>query len=142
MWAGWRNPLAWLLLLYSAVGPGAIADVLQNVGQTSVTAAEANVILCAEPVFTALCSRVFLGELTTADLEDLMPERFRQPEALLESDRPCARDGAPLARPPIHHRGADRHDQRHEKSRQGRDKPRHHAGISGAPRVTACAKPG
>ena len=66
LWPGWRSPLAWGILLYSAVGPGAIADVLQSVGQSSVTPAEANVLLCAEPVFTALCSRVFLGELTSA----------------------------------------------------------------------------
>lgn len=66
LWPGWRSPLAWGILLYSAVGPGALADVLQSVGQSSVTPAETNVLLCAEPVFTAFCSRVFLGELTSA----------------------------------------------------------------------------
>jgi len=65
LWPGWRSTTAWLLLFYTAIGPGAIADVLQQVGQSAVSAAEANVILCAEPVFTAICSRIFLGEVTT-----------------------------------------------------------------------------
>ena len=44
LWPGWRSPLAWGILLYSAVGPGAIADVLQSVGQSSVTPAEASTV--------------------------------------------------------------------------------------------------
>lgn len=66
LWPGWRSTTAWLLLFYSALAPGAVADVLQQVGQKAVSAAEANVILCAEPVFTAVCARIFLGEVTSA----------------------------------------------------------------------------
>jgi len=65
LWPGWRSPWAWGLLLFSAVGPGAIADVLQQVGQRGVGASEANVLLCAEPLFTALTARLCLGETTS-----------------------------------------------------------------------------
>jgi drug/metabolite transporter (DMT)-like permease len=63
---GWlMNGAAFLVLLYSAVGPGTVADVLQQQGQKEVSASEANVILSLEPVFTALCAWLVLGELTT-----------------------------------------------------------------------------
>ena len=65
LWTGWRSLSAWGLLLFSAIGPGALADVLQQLGQSKVSAAEANVILCAEPIFTAVCARILLGELTS-----------------------------------------------------------------------------
>lgn len=65
---GWlmHGTTAGLILLFSALGPGTIADVLQQQGQRQVTASEANVILSMEPVFTALCAWVVLGELTSA----------------------------------------------------------------------------
>lgn len=66
LWPGWKNMTAWALLLYSAVGPGAVADVLQQQGQKEVSASEANVILSSEPVFTAICARLILGEITSA----------------------------------------------------------------------------
>lgn len=59
------NLTAWVALFYSALGPGAIADVLQQQSQKHVSASEANIILSMEPVFTALCARVLLGEITT-----------------------------------------------------------------------------
>ncbi len=31
LWPAWRSGRAWLLLAYSALGPGAIADVMQQV---------------------------------------------------------------------------------------------------------------
>ena len=65
LWFGWKNLAAWGMLLYSAVGPGAIADVLQQVGQKEVNASEANVILSSEPIFTAICARLILGEVTS-----------------------------------------------------------------------------
>ena len=65
LWLGWRNPVAWALLLYSALGPGTLADVLQSQGQKSVSATEANILLSLEPVFTALCAFLVLGETTT-----------------------------------------------------------------------------
>jgi len=52
LWPGWRSGSAWALLAFSAVGPGAVADLLQQVGQTAVGAAEANVILTSESLFT------------------------------------------------------------------------------------------
>ena len=65
LWFGWKNLAAWGMLIYSAVGPGAIADVLQQVGQKEVDASEANVILSSEPIFTAICARLILGEVTS-----------------------------------------------------------------------------
>lgn len=65
LWSGWQNPAAWALLAYSAIGPGALADVLQQNGQKEVSASEANVILCSEPIFTAFLAFVIAGETTT-----------------------------------------------------------------------------
>ena len=64
-WLGWQNLTAWALLVYSALGPGTVADVLQQKGQKEVSASEANVILSLEPVFAALCARVLMGETTS-----------------------------------------------------------------------------
>merc|ERR1712107_863485 len=65
LWEGWRSLQAWALILYSAIGPGCLADVLQQIGQRTVSAAQANVILCAEPIFTAVLAQAFLGEVTS-----------------------------------------------------------------------------
>lgn len=65
-WIGWNsNALAWIILLYSAAGPGTLADVWQQQGQTTVSATVANIILSLEPVFAALFGRVLLGETTS-----------------------------------------------------------------------------
>jgi len=66
LWSGWRNLSAWAILAYSAAGPGAIADILQQQGQKEVSATEANIILSAEPIFTAICGYLLLREVTTA----------------------------------------------------------------------------
>ncbi|CAB9529133.1 EamA-like transporter family [Seminavis robusta] len=58
----WNSGLAWFWLAISAIGPGAVADVLQQRGQKHVSAAEANIILSSEPIFTAICGFVLLGE--------------------------------------------------------------------------------
>lgn len=62
LWPGWRSGLAWGVLLYSAIVPGAAADVLQARGQVKVAAAEAQVLLGAEPLWTALLGAALLGE--------------------------------------------------------------------------------
>ena len=63
MWPGWRDLRVWLLLLFSAVGSGALAGVLQQRGQAVLSVAESNIILSSEPVFASLCAWIFLGEL-------------------------------------------------------------------------------
>ena len=70
VWVGWQNPLSWAFLLYSALGPGTVADILQAQGQKSVSATEANILLSLEPVFTALCAFLVLGE-TTSMMENI-----------------------------------------------------------------------
>lgn len=65
LWPGWNDWITWLLIFYSALGPGALADIIQQKGQAIVWAAEANVILSLEPVFTACLGLLFLGEETT-----------------------------------------------------------------------------
>ena len=62
LWPGWRSGLAWLVLAYSALVPGALADVLQARGQKKVSAAEAQVLLGAEPLWTAVLGMALLGE--------------------------------------------------------------------------------
>eukprot|EP00934_Nitzschia_sp_Nitz4_P004200 Nitzschia sp. Nitz4//scaffold43_size134323//110297//111388//NITZ4_003318-RA/size134323-processed-gene-0.69-mRNA-1//-1//CDS//3329552005//4190//frame0 len=65
LWEGVGSVKTWLWIAYSAFGPGIVADVLQQWGQSTVTAAEANVILSLEPVFTALLAFFLIGEATT-----------------------------------------------------------------------------
>jgi drug/metabolite transporter (DMT)-like permease len=62
LWPGWRSMLAWGVLAYSAIVPGALADVLQARGQAKVGAAEAQVLLGAEPLWTAVLGMALLGE--------------------------------------------------------------------------------
>jgi len=64
-WVGWANVAAWAMLFYSALGPGTVADVLQQKGQKTVNATVANIILSLEPVFTAIFGRLLLGEVTS-----------------------------------------------------------------------------
>ena len=59
------SPFVWLLLAYSAVGPGAVADLLQQKGQQETSASESNIILTLESVFAAICAFVLLGEVSS-----------------------------------------------------------------------------
>ena len=65
LWPGWQDATSWALIFYSALGPGTLADIIQQKGQAIVWAAEANVILSLEPVFTATLGLLLLGESTT-----------------------------------------------------------------------------
>jgi len=62
LWPGYTSWLAWAVLLYSAIVPGAVADVMQARGQAKVDAAEAQVLLGAEPLWTAILGIVLLHE--------------------------------------------------------------------------------
>jgi len=68
-WLGWHTGhgavVTWMLLLYSAAGPGMLADVWQQKAQATVSATVANIVLSLEPVFTAMFARLLLGEETT-----------------------------------------------------------------------------
>mmetsp|Transcript_13830 Transcript_13830/g.32305 ORF Transcript_13830/g.32305 Transcript_13830/m.32305 type:complete len:366 (+) Transcript_13830:986-2083(+) len=63
LWEGWRDPISLLVLFYTAASSGALCDVLQQTAQSSVPAAESNVLLSLEPVFAALLAMVLLAEL-------------------------------------------------------------------------------
>lgn len=65
LWSGYANIWPWMLLFYSALGPGTVADVIQQKAQASIAAAEANVILAVEPVFTSILGFIFLAEAIT-----------------------------------------------------------------------------
>lgn len=65
LWSGWQSLPVWILLVYAAVGPGAIADLLQQQGQKEVSASESNIILCTESIFAALCAFSLLGEVSS-----------------------------------------------------------------------------
>lgn len=60
--AWWTNPSVLLILAYSAVFPGTVADLLQQRAQASVPASESTVLLSTEPVFTAALAFLLLGE--------------------------------------------------------------------------------
>ena len=60
--AGGGGAAALALLAYSALGPGAAADVIQQRAQARVPAAEANVLLASEPMWTAVLSFAALSE--------------------------------------------------------------------------------
>lgn len=62
LWEGSTDVTSWLILFYSALGPSAIADIIQQKAQSNIPAAESNVILSLEPVFTALLGLLLLGE--------------------------------------------------------------------------------
>ena len=62
LWAGGFSAGLWAAVVYSAVGPGALANLLQMKGQRTVPAAEAQVIFATTPVFNAVISVGFLGE--------------------------------------------------------------------------------
>ena len=60
--AWWTSRKVWFWLVISAIGPGALADILQQKGQRYISAAEANIILSAEPLFTVGFGFLLLGE--------------------------------------------------------------------------------
>jgi drug/metabolite transporter (DMT)-like permease len=62
LWPGWANPLAWGILLFAALVPGAVADVCCARAITKVSATTADVILSTECVFAALIAFLLLGE--------------------------------------------------------------------------------
>ena len=45
LWSGIASPWVWALLAYSAIGPGSVADILQQKGQKETSASESNIIL-------------------------------------------------------------------------------------------------
>ena len=57
--------VVWAALFFSAIGPGTIADVLQQKGQKDVSPSEANILLSAEPVFATIFAVLLLGEKTS-----------------------------------------------------------------------------
>eukprot|EP00931_Biecheleriopsis_adriatica_P123799 TRINITY_DN98882_c0_g1_i1.p1 TRINITY_DN98882_c0_g1~~TRINITY_DN98882_c0_g1_i1.p1 ORF type:complete len:430 (-),score=91.45 TRINITY_DN98882_c0_g1_i1:38-1288(-) len=62
LWPGWNSAIAWSVLLFSAIGPGALGDVWMQHASDKVCAATANVVLSTEPIFAAVFGSVFLGE--------------------------------------------------------------------------------
>jgi len=66
MWRGWKDPVSLSILFYTALSSGAISDILQQKGQADVSAAESNVILTLEPVFSAILGLLLLAEVPSA----------------------------------------------------------------------------
>ncbi len=56
-------PVGMVASVYSAVGLGTVADLLQQHGQREMSVSESNVILCMELVFAAICTYAFLREI-------------------------------------------------------------------------------
>ena len=66
LWPGWKSPKVWMFLFYSAIGPGVLADILQQRGQRNLdSASQSNIILCLESVFAVIFAFVILGEVVS-----------------------------------------------------------------------------
>ncbi|KAL7458151.1 hypothetical protein ACHAWC_009704 [Mediolabrus comicus] len=83
LWSGWQSLPVWILLVYSAAGPGAIADLLQQQGQKEVSASESNIILCLESIFAAFVAFLLLGEVSS--LKEVIGGLFIVVAAILAS---------------------------------------------------------
>ena len=59
---GWGSPTPWLLVVYCAAIPGALADVLQQKAQAAIRASEASLLLASEPLWAAVLALPALGE--------------------------------------------------------------------------------
>ena len=71
LWKGWKkDPIGWIILFYTALFPCTIADIYQQKAQAVVPAAETNVILSLEPVFTTILGLLLLGE--SPSLQELL----------------------------------------------------------------------
>jgi len=57
----------WGAVVYSAIAPGALANVIQTKGQAAVPAAEAQLVFATTPVFNAALATAFLGERPTIE---------------------------------------------------------------------------
>eukprot|EP00898_Chlorokybus_atmophyticus_P002720 jgi/Chlat1/3449/Chrsp23S03765 len=62
MWPGASNLMSWLLVLYTAIAPGALAAYLQTSGQSKVPAAQAQVLYALQPIWSAILAAVLLHE--------------------------------------------------------------------------------
>ena len=83
LWSGWQSLPVWILLVYSAAGPGAIADLLQQQGQKEVSASESNIILCLESIFAAFVAFFLLSEVSS--LKEVIGGLFIVVAAILAS---------------------------------------------------------
>ncbi|KAL4855369.1 hypothetical protein ACK3TF_004102 [Chlorella vulgaris] len=64
LWPGWQQPRGWAIMLYAALGPGALASVLHVKGQGLIAPTPARVIFASSPLFSAVISYYLLpGEL-------------------------------------------------------------------------------
>ena len=63
IWAGFRNPIAWLVLLWPAVGPWSTAEIAQIEAQSRISASHGQIILAIDP----LISVAFAGLVNTAE---------------------------------------------------------------------------
>lgn len=63
IWAGFRNPVAWLVLLWPAVGPWSTAEIAQIEAQSRISASHGQIILAIDP----LISVAFAGLVNKAE---------------------------------------------------------------------------
>ena len=63
IWAGFRNPVAWLVLLWPAIGPWSTAEIAQIEAQSRISASHGQIILAIDP----LISVAFAGLVNKAE---------------------------------------------------------------------------
>uniref|UniRef100_A0A061R8Z7 Drug metabolite transporter superfamily n=1 Tax=Tetraselmis sp. GSL018 TaxID=582737 RepID=A0A061R8Z7_9CHLO len=61
-WENYTDPTCWLWVVFSALGPGALATYLQTLGQSSVSPSQAQIIFSSVPLWSALLAVVVLHE--------------------------------------------------------------------------------
>eukprot|EP00873_Tetraselmis_striata_P016737 jgi/Tetstr1/437001/TSEL_002740.t1 len=61
-WESYNDPACWLWVVFSALGPGALAAYLQTVGQATATPSQSQIIYSSVPLWSALLAVVVLRE--------------------------------------------------------------------------------
>lgn len=61
LWPGYDNPLSWAVMIYCALGPGALAAFLHAKGQSVVPPAEAQIIFSSMPLWSVAFAFLLLG---------------------------------------------------------------------------------
>jgi drug/metabolite transporter (DMT)-like permease len=67
LWPGWQQPEGWAILLWVALGPGALGSVLHVRGQSLVSPTAAQIAFCSVPLWSAaLAAATLPGETISA----------------------------------------------------------------------------
>ncbi|PRW51150.1 Drug Metabolite transporter superfamily [Chlorella sorokiniana] len=60
LWPGWQRPEGWAVVVWAALGPGALASVLHVKGQSLVPPTAAQIVFCSVPLWSVLLAAAVL----------------------------------------------------------------------------------